>query len=242
MQIYRNDQYIKRRARIGRYASLAGMGVLLLGLLVTWFAGPEGITLSFLALIGGFILSQVGLYYANRFSRAERPDEFLAKALKGFDDRYILLQYEAPANHVLITPSNCLVFAIKMQGGTIRYQNGKWKGAGRFRSLFLWLASDSLGNPVKDAELEANSLSRYLTKQLPEVEIPIQPVILFANPTAEVEASGSPLPAVHAKKLKDWLRGPGKAGPLNSATHDKLVQLLTPAYPAQPEDSKQPEQ
>jgi hypothetical protein len=229
MQIYRNDNYIRRRSKIGRYSSLAGMGVLLIGLLITWFVGPEGVALSILALIAGFILSQVGLYYANRFSRAERPDEFLSKALKGFDDRYILLQFETPASHVLITPNSCLVFTIKMQAGLIRYQNGKWKGAGRFRSLFLWLASDSLGNPVKEVGVEVDSLSRQLAKQLPEVEVPLQPVILFGNPNAEVEANESPVPAVHAKKLKDWLRGPGKAGDLDSTTRDQLVQLLIPA-------------
>ena len=229
MQIYRNDQYIRRRAKLGRYASFSGMGVLFVGLLVTWFVGPEGVTLSFLALIGGFVLSQVGLYYANRFSRAERPDEFLSKALKGFDDRYILLQFETPAQQVLITPNSCLVFAIKMQAGTIRYQNGKWKGRGRFRSLFLWLASDSLGNPVKEAELEVGALARHLEKRLPEMTVPIQPVILFGNPNAEIDANESPVPAVHAKKLKDWLRGPGKGGELDSTTRDKLIEALTPA-------------
>ncbi len=242
MQVYRNDRYIQRRAKIGRYASLAGMGILLLGLLVTWFVGPEGITLSFLALIGGFVLSQIGIYYANRFSRPERPDQFLDKALKGFDDRYVLLQFETPANHVLITPSNCLVFVIKMQGRAIRYENGKWKSQGRFRSLFLWMANDSLGNPTKEAAIEADTLSRYLAKQLPDVEIPVKPVILFANPSAEVDAANSPVPAVHAKKLKDWLRGPGKAGPLTPDAHDKLVQLLTPSHPAEPEQPEQSEQ
>ncbi len=228
MQIYRNDQYIQRRAKIGRYASLSGMGVLALGLIVTWFVGPEGVALSFLALIAGFVLSQVGLYYANRFSRPERPDEYLAKALKGFDDRYLLLQYETPAGNVLITPNSCLVFTIKMQGGPIRYENGKWKSRGRLRGLFLWLATDSLGNPVKDAQIEAGALSRYLAKQLPDVQIPLQPVILFGNPTAEVDAADSPVPAVHVKKLKDWLRGPGKSGTLDSAGRDKLIQLLKP--------------
>ncbi len=243
MQVYRNDQYIQRRAKIGRYASFAGMGVLLVGLLFTWFdRSAEGITLSFLALIGGFVLSQVGIYYSNRFARPERPDQFLVKALKGFDDRYVLLQFETPADHVLITPNNCLVFTIKMQGKAIRYDNGKWKSQGRFRSIFLWMANDSLGNPGKEAQVEADALSRYLAKQLPDVEAPIKPVIVFANPTAEVDAAESPIPAVHVKKLKDWLRGPGKAGSLTPATHDKLVQLLTPSHPAEPEQPEQSEQ
>jgi hypothetical protein len=237
MQVYCNEKYVKSRAKLGRYASFAGMGVLLVGLIITWTAGPEGLALSFLALIGGFVLSQVGLYYANRFGRPERPDQVLAKSLKGFDDRYNLFQYTSPAGNVLVTPSACLVFTVKMQRGPIRYQNGKWKHSRGFRSILLWLGSDSLGNPSKEAELDADTMRRYVAKKLPGVEIPIQPVILFGNPTAEVDASGSPVPAVHYKKLKDWLRGPGKGGTLSAEARDQLIALLSP-----PEAIIQPEQ
>jgi len=228
MQVYRNDQFIKRRAKLGRYISLAGMGVLLVGLIVTWSAGPEGLVLSMLALIVGFVLSQVGLYYSNRFARPERPDQVLVKALKGFDNRYHLFQFTCPAGNVLVTPSACVVFTIKMQGNEIRYQNGKWKHAYGWRSFFLWLATDSLGNPSKEAAAEADGLRRYLAKQLPGVEVPIQPVIVFGSPAAIVDAADSPVPAIHYKKLKDWLRGLGKAGNLEPEARDQLIGLLSP--------------
>ena len=237
MQVYCNEKYVKSRAKLGRYASFAGMGVLLVGLIITWTAGPEGLALSFIALIGGFVLSQVGLYYANRFGRPERPDQVLAKSLKGFDDRYNLFQYTCPAGNVLVTPSACFVFAVKMQRGSIRYEKGKWKHARGFRSIFLWLGSDSLGNPSKDAAIEADTLQRYLAKKLPGVEIPVQPVILFGNPTAELDAGESPVPAIHYKKLKDWLRGRSKSGTLGATARDQLIELLSP-----PEAIIQPEQ
>jgi len=83
-----------------------------------------------------------------------------------------------------------------------------------WQSLFLWLAGDSLGNPSREAAGEADTLRRYLAKKLPGVEIPIQPVIVFGNTTAEVEAGDSPIPALHFKKLKDWLARTGKSGSL----------------------------
>ena len=70
----------------GRYVSLFGLGILLLGLIMS-FTSVDMIGLSFLCLIVGFISSQVGIYYANRYARVDRPDEVLARALKGFDDR-----------------------------------------------------------------------------------------------------------------------------------------------------------
>ena len=225
MQTYRNDKYIRSRARIGRYASFAGMGVLLVGLIITW-TSPELIGVSLLALIAGFVLSQVGLYYANRFARAERPDQVLPKALKGFDDRYMLFQYTSPAGNVLVTPSSCVVFALKMQGGPIQYQNGRWKNNIGWRRILAWFAQDSLGNPTREAESEADALRRYVAKKIPDIEVPVQPVIVFANPAAEVDAGESPVPAIHYKKLKEWLRGPGKSGNLNTGARAQLLELL----------------
>ncbi len=243
MQVYRNDQFIQRRAKLGRYISFAGMGVLLVGLIIiltttkptTSAATPEesaafseSLLLSTLALIVGFVLSQVGLYYTNRFARSERPDQVLVKALKGFDNRYHLFQFTSPAGNVLVTPNACLAFTVKMQGKEIHYRNGKWKHSYGWRSFFLWMASDSLGNPTKEATAEAETLQRYLAKKLPGVEVPIQPVIVFGNPAAVVDAADSPVPAIHYKKLKDWLRGPGKSGDLSAEAREQLIGLLSP--------------
>ena len=214
MQIYRNDQFIQRRAKLGRYANLGGMGILLLGLIVNLTRQMEGLILSMLALIVGFVLYQVGMYYTLRFGRPDRPDQVLLKALKGFDNRYYLFQFTSPAGNVLVTPNACLVLTIKMQGKSIRYQNGKWKHTSGWQGIFLGLAGDSLGNPSREAAGEVEVLRRYVAKQLPGVEVPIQPVIVFGNARAEVEAGDSPVPALHFKKLKDWLRGPGKSGSL----------------------------
>lgn len=228
MQVYRDDQYIQRRAKIGRYANLGGMGILLFGLIVNLSMQMEGLLLSMLALIVGFGMYQVGMYYTLRFGRPDRPDQILQKALKGFDNRYTLFQYTSPAGNVLVTPNACVVFTIKMQTKGIQYRNGKWLHNMGWQKFFLWLAGDSLGNPSREAKGEVDTLQRYLTKNLPDVEIPLQPVIVFGNPNAEVEAGDCPIPALHYKKLKDWLRGPGKSGTLSAGARDQLLALLSP--------------
>ena len=228
MQIYRNDQFIQRRAKLGRYANLGGMGILLIGLIINLSSRTEGLLLSMLALIAGFTLYQVGMYFTLRYGRPDRPDQVLVKALKGFDNRYYLFQFTSPAGNVLVTPNACLAFTIKMQGGSIQYHTGRWRHAMGWRGIFLWLAGDSLGNPSREAEGEVETLRRYLAKKLPGVEVPIQPVIVFGNSAAEVEAGDSPIPALHFKKLKDWLRGPGKAGNLSAEAREQLIELLSP--------------
>jgi hypothetical protein len=230
MRIYRNDKFIQRRAKIGRYAFFGGAGVLALGLIVSFTsASPETLIFSFVTLIVGFILTQVSVFYGARYARATRPDELLSKSLKGFDDHYILFQYATPAANVLVTPNACYVFAIKLQSGAIEYKNGKWKHKiGGARRFFLAFNQDALGNPVREADMEADALRRFLTKKLPNVEVPIQPVIVFGDENAEVDAGESPTPALHVKKLKDWLRGPGKSGDLSSSAHDQVIQLFEP--------------
>lgn len=228
MQIYRNEQFIQRRAKLGRYANLGGMGILLFGLIVNLSMRAEGLLLSMLALIVGFALYQVGMYFTLRYGRPDRPDQVLVKALKGFDNRYNLFQFTSPGGNVLVTPNACLVFTIKMQGKGIQYRAGKWKHVLGWQKFFLWLAGDSLGNPSREAVGEAELLLRYVAKKLPGVEAPIQPVIVFGNASAEVDAGDCPIPALHYKKLKDWLRGPGKSGNLKPEARDQLIELLSP--------------
>ena len=228
MQVYRNDKFIQRRAQLGRYANLGGMGILLFGLIVNLSMQMEGLLLSMFALIVGFALYQVGMYFTLRYGRPDRPDQVLQRALKGFDNRYTLFQYTGPAGNVLVTPNACLVFTVKMQGKSIRYHNGRWAHMMGWQKFFFWLAGDSLGNPSREAEGEADVLRRYLTKKLPGVEIPVQSVIVFGNSTADVDAGESPIPALHFKKLKDWVRGPGKSGTLSPGAREQLVGLLSP--------------
>jgi hypothetical protein len=226
MRIIRNEKFIKQRASLGRYVSIAGLVILVVGLLIS-FTTPELFYVSFLCLIIGFLCSQVGIYLANRYIRVDRPDEVLQKALKGFDDRYGLYQYTSPAGNVFLTPTNCLVFTVKLQSGSIEYRNGKWRHHVAGLKRFLgWMTQESLGNPTRDVETEISSLHRYLVKKLPDLDIPIQPVIVFGSPNAEVNAGNAPVPAVHAKKLKEWLRSTGKSGSLTAEMHDKLVELL----------------
>lgn len=228
MRTFRNDQFIQKRANLGRYVSLFGLGVLVLGLIIS-FTAPQLIGISFLTLIVGFIASQVGVYYGNRYARLDRPDEVLSKALKGFDDRYRLYQYTTPAGNVLVTPHACYVFAVKMQSGPIAYRNGTWQHDIGWKRLFKAFAQEGLGNPIIEVEGETNALRRYLDKRLPGVEVPLQSVIIFGHDRASLDANESPVPAMHVKKLKDWLRGAGKGGALTPEAHARLVELIEPA-------------
>ncbi|HET7091201.1 MAG TPA: nuclease-related domain-containing protein [Anaerolineae bacterium] len=229
MKIVQNDKYIKTRGRIGRYAFFGGFGLLVTGLLISLNVNRADLfPISFACLILGILLSQFGGMYMRRFDRGELPHLTLAKALKGFDDRYTLVNYAAPASHVLLTADAVYVLVPKAQAGRISFKNGRWKNPTGIRRIFTWMSEEGLGNPTREAHAEAARLQRFLARQMPDTPVEVQPIVVFLHPNAELDISDSPVPAVHVKKLKDLLRTRPKGG-LSRDMRAALGRLLEPA-------------
>lgn len=227
VRVIQNEKYIQSRRRFGRYIFFGGFGLLIVGLLIS--LSPESLALfpvSLLCLILGIVLSQAGGYYIRRFDRGELPHLALARALKGFDDRYLLVNYRTPTSHVLLAPDAVYAIVPKPQAGRIVYQNGRWRNPTGLRRLFTWMSEEGLGNPARDAATEVARLQRFLARQLPNAPIDVQPIIVFLHPNADLDAAASPTPSLHVKKLKDWLRSRPK-GNLGRDTRAALEQLFT---------------
>lgn len=224
MRLITNEPLIKRNAAIGKYAATSGLVILVGGLVVSLFK-PEYQFVPFITLIIGFILSNVGIYFSNRYVRQPRPDKSVEGALKGFDDKYALYQYRLPASHVLVCPSGVFVIVPKFQSGTIAWDGKRWKhkGGSVFLSLF---GQEGLGNPNAEAAAEVESLSRYLAKNVEGDLPPAQAIIAFYNPKATIEAKDAPIPAMHVKQLKEYLRKLPKGPTLMPAQVEKLDEAL----------------
>ena len=130
MNIFRNDKLIKRNSLIAQVSMLTGLAVLGIGMYFS-FKTPDNYRLSLGALLLGFLLSQVGIFFSNRWGRRPRQDELLDAALKGLDKRYSLYHYTSPVNHLLVSPSGIWVLMPYYRRGTISYENGRYKRARR---------------------------------------------------------------------------------------------------------------
>ncbi len=80
MKIIKNEKLIERNGKIGQWTSLAALGVLGLGMYIS-FAKPELFIYSVICLLVGFIMTQVGMYMGSRWGRSPRPDEQLDSGL-----------------------------------------------------------------------------------------------------------------------------------------------------------------
>jgi hypothetical protein len=229
MNIATNETLVKRNTRIAQVAMIAGLIVLAGGMFIS-FRMPERFTISLAALMVGFILSQVGIYYSNRWARRPRPDEVLNKALKGLDGRHTLYHYLAPVSHLLVGPSGLWIFLPMHQGGRISYANGRWKQRGGNFYLKIF-AQESLGRPDLEIAAEVQTLEKFLKQKLGEdSKIPdIHVALVFFNPKAEIlDISDEQAPAYTVKPddLKDLVRKKGKQKTLSPEFARQIQDLL----------------
>lgn len=216
MEIITNDRLINRNARIGQIASIAGLIVLGGGLFIS-FTRAELFTISLVALLVGFGLSQIGIYFGNRWGRRPRPDEVLNTALKGLDGRYSIYHYTTPTSHLLVGPAGIWVLMPRHQAGKITYDENKnrWrqKGGNFYLKIF---AQESLGRPDLEIGSEIHAISSYLEDHLEEEKIPdIQAALIMTNEKSEIDAENAPSPTLDVRKLKDFIRKTAKGKPIS---------------------------
>jgi hypothetical protein len=227
MKIVSNNKMIKRNTKIGQYATIGSLVILLAGLGMSF--QPTLINYSFIALLLGFVISQVGIFYGNRFGRSPRPDERLTNALKGLDDKYTLYHFMTPVSHLLIGPAGVWVLQPYQQRGTISYdeQKNRWvqKGGNLYLKIF---AQESLGRPDLDVKTSKLDIENYIKQQAENFEMPlVQSALVFTNPKAEIDAGNAPSATVTIEKLKDLIRRKAKEEPAPL----EQVRLLQKIFP-----------
>lgn len=228
MNIVRNDKMVARNARIGSIITLGSLAVLGAGMYIT-FTQPERVSLSISALLLGFILSQIGIFYTNRWGRKPRPDQILDQALKGMEKNYSLYHYRTPAAHVLVGPAGIWTLIPKHQRGTITYTNNRWrqKGGGLLQGYLKLFAQEGIGRPDLETASDIEALEKYLKKRMPGVEIPpIQSALVFFHPEVTLEVEDAPAPTLLDKKLKDFIRKTAKEKPIKAEMVAAIQQAI----------------
>ncbi len=204
---------MRRMATVGRYTSFLGMAALIGGFVLAFLPeniiGPQSTLLLYqlIALSGGWMISQIGMYLSHRYVRDPRPDEVLDDVLKKVAKNGRLYHYALPAPHILLMPYGLIIINAKYQGGEISVNSdGRWvqKGVG-MRKFF---GQEGIGKPVIEVEKMVQSTAAFLNKHAPTVdEIPIAPMIVFTTKgVSELDLKKSAVPAMHYKKVRGFLK------------------------------------
>jgi len=232
MRIVTNLKLIKRNARIGQVTTIVALVILGIGMIIT-VKMPTQMGYSLGALLLGFFLSQMGIYYGNRWGRRPRPDELLDRSLKGLGREYTVYHYVTPASHLLVGLAGIWTLMPYYQSGVITYEKGRWrsKGGGFIQSYMRIFGQENLGRPDLETKSEVSLVKSHLTRLLPEgIVLPdINTALLFTNPRVELKVQDAPLPTLTPKDLKDFLRERAKGKPIGERTLDLLRKALPQA-------------
>ena len=228
MKIIKNEKLIKRNAKIGQYTSLGALAVLGIGMYVS-FTQPELFVWAVGALLLGFTLTQIGMYFGNRWGRSPRPDEKLDAGLKGLHKEFNIYHWTTPVSHLLVGPAGIWVLLPYHQRGQVSYRKNRWKmaGGGFLQNYMRLFGQEGIGRPDLEAESEINSVHKMLAKEMDEGEIPeINAVLVFTTDGVEIEAEEAPMPALPLKKLKDFMRNKAKEKPVTAQDLEKVKAVL----------------
>jgi hypothetical protein len=222
MRIITDQKLVKRNTAIGKYSLIGGTALLIGALVINLlsFQRPELIYYVLVAFFVGFTMTTLGTIFNNRWGR--KADEKIAESLKGLDDRYTLYNYRLGASHVLAGPMGIVVLHAKYQVGPVLYDGKKWHNPGARKTMFGLFNPDPLGNPILEAAGEVEALNKHLAKRSAEVNVPPQAAVVFLSTHAEVTAKAAPLPVLHYKQIKDYVR---KLPKDPSANAEQLTRL-----------------
>ncbi|MEW6239917.1 MAG: hypothetical protein AB1564_03815 [Chloroflexota bacterium] len=234
MKIIKNDKLIQRNSKIGKYTNFAGLALLLFSLYLSFTSMQKEVTsgqftLLLVVMLLALVLTQVSIYFGNRWGRSPRPDEALDASLKGLPGDYTIYHFSSPVPHLLIGPAGAWVLLPYHQRGTVTYKNNRFRasGGGFAQGYMRIFGQENLGRPELDAEAETTSLKRFFARQMEDDEIPpIQAALVFLNDNIELQTDDAPLPVLQVKKLKDFIRRQAKESPLPANAIEQAKSLL----------------
>ena len=229
MKIIKNEKLIKRNGQIGQYTSIGALVVLGVGMYIS-FTKPDLFTWSIASLVVGFAMTQVGMFFSNRWGRSPRPDEQLDSELKGLPNDDAIYHYVTPVSHLFVGSAGIWVLLPLHQRGRVTYQKNRWKiSSGGFMQGYLSIfGQEELGRPELEIASEMDSVKRYFSKKVEnESDIPeIQGALIFTNDLVEIEEIDAPTPALKLKQLKDFMRQKSKEKPLSTKSLEQIKGLL----------------
>ncbi len=227
MYIYTNEKKLKKNKKISKYTTLGAFAILIAGAVAAF--SPRYITLSFIALIVGFILSQISINFTSKWGREPSNDAIFNVKLKGLSDNFSIYHYMDPVDHLLVGTAGTFILMPYFQGGEIGYNESKGRWTQKKASWFMKLfGQESLGRPDADCETNLGLVRDYfISRGIDFPEDKIHPVLVFINPQAKIlEGQNFKYDTIPLGKLKETIRNYAKDERLSPEFIDEVTDKL----------------
>jgi hypothetical protein len=233
VHILNNEKMIKTRTTWSGRLMLAGFGLILGSALLTFLnpTQPSYIIPAYAALFGGFIIFNIGASSGAKWRLLPRPDQALARALKGLDHRHRLYNFLLPAEHVLLTPAGITLFQVRRLAGVISCTGDKWYHKRSLLSRLRFAAEEQVGDPTRDLKLDVAAMRQYLDKHLDNADlVAVDGLIVFTNPNVKLTVTDPTVTILNGENAKDYMRKVVSESPrLDQETYDILADLFDEA-------------
>ncbi len=271
MKVYLNPDYIAKRETLGKRLFMVAVLSLTGGLVVSFtpnmpaiqeaagtnpilaFFSTNYAIVSFATLIVGFMAASIGSYFINRFAPRrwpnskllERPDQVLARMLKGLDDRFALFSWIFPGvSHLLVGPCGMVAFVVRSDKGQIRVQGNRWREPFTAARLFTLFAREGIGNPSREIDEYMKEIQRYLDEQSSSyphareyAQIPITGAVAFINPQVQLELEDPDIPVLQGEKIVEFVHQITKHKDVKNSVMRRFKQDLETQLDVNADDS-----
>lgn len=219
MRIVTNKKLARRNRKITNYLFFGTFGALILGFIVINASLFTNETPDMLTLVAqsavlpvAFVLTIVSVRMTNLWARVPRPEKAIEDGLKGLSNKSVLYNYyHFPVRHVLICPQGVYAIVTRWHDQQFLLRDGKFRSK---RSLiskaFSAIRFDGIGKPFRDAEIAREHIQNAISEVAPDIAV--QSLIVFVDPSAEVEFESTPeIPVLYADpkrgpNLKEFMR------------------------------------
>ena len=238
MRIVTNRKLARRNRKLTNYLFFGTFGALILGFIVinaSLFTNETPDTLTLIAqsavLPLAFVLTIVSVRMTNLWARVPRPEKAIEDGLKGLSNKSVLYNYyHFPARHVLICPQGVFAIVTRWHDQKFVLRDGKFRSQRSLISkVFSAIRFDGIGKPFREAEIARDHIQRAIDEVA--TDVPVRSLIVFVDPSAEVEFESQPeVPVLYADpkrgpNLKDFMRDAKRQLAAGDAKNASLMPL-----------------
>lgn len=192
MRVITNDATIQRNRRFAHFSFFGSAIALLAAFLFSYSGDPDTVFYIQCGVFPGlFLMILFAVRMMNNWVREPLSWISLQEAIRGVSSKAVLYHFVFPSRHVLISPMGIYAFLPLFHDRHIQVKDDQWRMPGGLLSAILSvMRQERIGNPTRDAKIEAQFFQRILDKYFPDNDIEVQPVIVFLNPNVQVDIEG----------------------------------------------------
>ncbi|MBR6090466.1 MAG: hypothetical protein IKP86_11060 [Anaerolineaceae bacterium] len=227
MYIYTNEAKLKKNKNIAKWTTIAAFVILIAGAVAAF--SPQYITLSFIALIVGFIASQVSISFTSKWGREPTNDAIFNVKLKGLSDNFSIYHYMDPVDHLLVGTAGTFILMPYFQGGQIGWNEDKQRWTQKKANFLMKLfGQENLGRPDQECDANIAAVRDYfISRDIDFPEDKIHPILVFINPQSTIlEGQNFKYDTIPLGQLKKTIANYAKVDRLDPAFIDEVTDKL----------------